>query len=446
MPKNCLKVKPSEYCVTAKSQNGDLLLFDVINGNFIKILSKDVSLYKDKILKIIESKSPSSILGKKLYENAFLIDEDEDQERIIEQIYFNTCHDRKCLSITIMPTEQCNFRCVYCYEDFTKGAMSLELQNGLIKFIKREIKNYSGLHISWFGGEPLLEMNIIEHISSNLQNICKKQGKFYTASITTNAYLLNDSYMKKLMAMGIYQYQITVDGFPDIHDVQRPLRNSDKGTFNRIFENLINIKKNVKSGLLRIRLRTNVTSQMSAEYLENFKHYLNKTFEKDPRFEFAFHRAWDPFTERSQKTLFYENAEYRSAIAKADITIMDIHSIAGGGLVCYASKTNSLVVGSDGQVYKCTVALNNPINMIGALMPDGKISFNNKYLFFTYKNASERAFCKGCPVLPACLGENCAMNRFNIEACKHLIQLVKNTMIVSSDAAMVLDGWQEDTI
>ena len=63
------------------------------------------------------------------------------------------------LCLTVMPTEQCNYRCVYCNEPFQKGAMSLEMQNALIGYLRKQLHSYNHLDIAWLGGEPLLAIH-----------------------------------------------------------------------------------------------------------------------------------------------------------------------------------------------------------------------------------------------------------------------------------------------
>lgn len=73
--------------------------------------------------------------------------------------------------------------------------MSLETANDIIKYINNEVKNnrskYDKIQLSWFGGEPLLNLKIIEYISSSVIEIARKNKIEYSADMTTNGYLLN---------------------------------------------------------------------------------------------------------------------------------------------------------------------------------------------------------------------------------------------------------------
>ena len=74
------------------------------------------------------------------------------------------------LHLIILPTEQCNFRCKYCYEDFKVGKMAKFCVEGINKLISQRLPNTSNLTISWFGGEPLLALDIISNISHHIKN------------------------------------------------------------------------------------------------------------------------------------------------------------------------------------------------------------------------------------------------------------------------------------
>ena len=62
------------------------------------------------------------------------------------------CISADYFSLTLMPTEQCNFRCTYCYEDFSIGKMKEDVIRGIKNLLKQRIPTLKYLNISWFGG------------------------------------------------------------------------------------------------------------------------------------------------------------------------------------------------------------------------------------------------------------------------------------------------------
>lgn len=102
------------------------------------------------------------------------------------------------VAITIAPTMLCNYRCAYCFEDlnsttFPKTTMTQQTADSVIKSLEDRILDLQGgkLHITWFGGEPLLAIDLIRFISAELIKCCKANSVEYTASIITNGLFLN---------------------------------------------------------------------------------------------------------------------------------------------------------------------------------------------------------------------------------------------------------------
>ena len=61
-------------------------------------------------------------------------------------------HRTDQMHLILMTTEQCNFRCTYCYQHFVKGKMKPEVVKGVKELVNERAKTLSNLHISWFGG------------------------------------------------------------------------------------------------------------------------------------------------------------------------------------------------------------------------------------------------------------------------------------------------------
>ncbi|MCI0520576.1 MAG: radical SAM protein [Chloroflexi bacterium] len=278
----------------------------------------------------------------------------------------------KYLELILCPTEQCNFRCTYCYEDYSKGRMTQPVVAGIKNLIGRRMTRLDSIVISWFGGEPLLAKGIVEDIARFTLEKSKEAGKFYASSMTTNGFLLNAGTFRSLQAAGVRQYQITLDGPAEIHDRLRIQKNG-QGSFSRIWNNLLAIQASDLEA--RVLLRIHLSPQNQGA-IENFVATIKEQFLADPRFEVFLKPVgkWGGAKNDEIKTLSNERA--------AELTTR-CHSLLGGedqrttDRVCYASKPNSLVIRSDGSIAKCTVAFNDPRNAIGRINPDGTLAIDN---------------------------------------------------------------------
>lgn len=117
------------------------------------------------ILKRPDEYSKLGGLFTELVTRGYIINSNVDEFRKAELLHQNTLSINSGLELILMPNEDCNFRCKYCYESFAKNFMTESVQQGIIKFLERNIHRYSSLHVSWFGGEPLTAIPIIERLS-----------------------------------------------------------------------------------------------------------------------------------------------------------------------------------------------------------------------------------------------------------------------------------------
>ncbi|MCY1059463.1 radical SAM protein [Nannocystis sp. SCPEA4] len=293
-----------------------------------------------------------------------------------EQLAASVRADR--LQLILLPTEQCNFRCTYCYEDFAIGRMTPEVVSGVKNLIDRRADGLSHLQLSWFGGEPTLARSIIEDISSHVlrtQERCK--GLRYQSDMTTNGYLLDGPAAEHLARLGVRRYQVSLDGPGEYHDRTR-LRADGKGTFNRIWSNLLSIRASPAD--VHVMLRIHMTPE-NIPVMADFLRIVRDTLLVDPRFTVFLKRV---------VRLGGANDSAMEVLESDDPRIAALVSlVAEGGTeerlyepeeVCYAARANSLLVRADGRLGKCTVALSDPANTIGQLLPDGRIRIDNAQL------------------------------------------------------------------
>lgn len=64
------------------------------------------------------------------------------------------------------------------------------------------------LDVTWFGGEPLLAVDIVETLSEKLLTVAETYGAFYSADIITNGYLLDQETVDLLVRAHVSKMQI----------------------------------------------------------------------------------------------------------------------------------------------------------------------------------------------------------------------------------------------
>lgn len=279
------------------------------------------------------------------------------------------------LNLILLPTEKCNFRCTYCYEDFAIGRMSIELVNGVKRLLEKQMPKLNSITLSWFGGEPLLAPELVLDISRHVVALCRQyQVKLGECSITTNAYQLDRELAGALHNCGQSHFHITLDGPEASHDRTR-IRADGQGSFKRIWENLLalrNSKLDIEV-LLRLHLFKN-----NIDAMKHLMPELTREFGTDPRFS-VYLAPIEDYGGEGVKTLGILTGISRQELVRMtefDSTpwYRDAKSSNGSPpLVCYAAQARSFAIRADGRVVKCTHALNDPRNEIGYLDPDGTL-------------------------------------------------------------------------
>src|SRR2546426_838955 len=99
--------------------------------------------------------------------NALLVSSAAEYQNLLEEELAEWLRNDH-LHLILFPTEQCNFRCTYCYEDFAIGRMTAATVASIKRLIDRRLRGLRSLVVSWFGGEPLLARAVVEEISQHI--------------------------------------------------------------------------------------------------------------------------------------------------------------------------------------------------------------------------------------------------------------------------------------
>ncbi|WP_102275212.1 radical SAM/SPASM domain-containing protein [Cytobacillus massiliigabonensis] len=406
---------PSRFNAITHTDDHGIVLFNSYNGA-ICYFSEEEKAEVLSSLKRNGTNELASEIKQELYDNGYLVSEQVDEKRRAQFLH-QSMHRTDFMHLVLMPTEACNFRCSYCYETFPRGKMNRETILGLHALVKEKAARLSNLNISWFGGEPLLALDVIEELSTSFINIAKENKIQYSSDLVTNGYFLTKEVFQKLLSWEIRQLMVTIDGIGEVHDRRRYLAGGGK-TFSKIIENLTGLKD--ISGDFDMTIRVNF-DESNLHETSKLIEFLKVHFADDKRFGVIFRPVgrWggandDELPVCSQITSNKKIWEFTNeAVTNGlEISSMISGSLMPTGSVCYAAKPNSLVVGSNGQLYKCTIALNEEMNRVGQIHEDGSVTLDfDKIAIWTTSGEETDSVCQSCFYRPACQGNHCPLYR-----------------------------------
>lgn len=153
--------------------------------------------------------------------------------------------------LTFEITDRCNLDCKYCgygelyndYDERVGNDLSFEKAVAIIDYLNvywQLSNNQSGrfnVYISFYGGEPLLNINFVKKVIDYIERI-KSSNRFFTFSMTTNAVLL-DRYIDYLVEKD-FNLLISLDG--DKSNNQYRVNKANKSSFEKIISNIDKVK------------------------------------------------------------------------------------------------------------------------------------------------------------------------------------------------------------
>lgn len=407
------------HWTTKTFENNELSLFNWKTNNSVDIFEKNHPIYQFATEKKIEI-DYSSLSKEHQDDIDWLLDERfiiSDKEQIEIKNIITPSYSESTLQLILLPAgEACNLDCIYCYEDHTdRSSMNDEHIQTIFNLIKNSGKE--SFSIEYFGGEPMLNMKFIR----NFGQVLKLNNIKFNASITTNATLLTEKNLLYLYDAGVKNFQITLDGYRELHNKLRPSKNGSIDSFEKVSSALkILAESSYKD--LNITLRMNVNSESIDEH--NFKLF-TQTLENiipknDARF-FILPKIIGNYSsanlienERAKESYCSDQQKANEITEKFEMWIAEHYQSASaallthqGGYSCYAGNPNSLVITPDNKVRKCTVALNDPINFVGYLTNDGKLHKTINYDLWE-KNYAD-SYCSSCFLSKSCQGNSCPL-------------------------------------
>lgn len=426
----------SKYNFLVSMEDGTLLLSNVLNNASVYVPRTERNDVEDVLASSWDKLSSSwTSTHEKLYQLGFLVEADKNEARLVDYYRDSMIFSEDLLCLTFIPTDGCNFRCRYCYQEGPTHVMGNADVDRIKRFLTKNVRKYQGLYISWFGGEPLLVADLVVEIMEYAGAVCKRERKPLYGNITTNGYNLDLELFERLQKAHVLTYMVTLDGPKKIHNYQRP-HFADLDSYQRIFDNLCSIRDGAKQRNFRIGIRANI-SPIMFPYLDEYINMYTTEFGHDKRFGLIWEWVKDWGGDRicsntellmNQESYLEYKVYYEKAISLG-IQIDQGQAMSRlGSDLCIASKKNGFLINYDCRVYKCAMALYDPdiedMNCIGEITQNGSLVIDE------YKNAiwthvsEDLDGCQNCTHYPECMGLICplAANIRHISQCPGTLQ------------------------
>lgn len=219
----------------------DQITYDVLDHFEFKDIKKIASLLPQyQIEEIQESLDEIDMLineGLLFSKDNYLdIDAFKNREPVVKAMCLHIAHD-------------CNLKCKYCFAsqgDFggVKCHMSFEVGKKALDYLVENSGSRKNLEVDFFGGEPLMNFEVVKKLVEYGNNIAEKNGKLFRFTITTNGVLLDDNVIKYIND-NMHNVVLSLDGRKEVNDNMRMTLN-DKGSYDVIvpkFQKLIKDRK-----------------------------------------------------------------------------------------------------------------------------------------------------------------------------------------------------------
>lgn len=158
-------------------------------------------------------------------------------------------------SLCINVSHSCNMACDYCFTRHNllsnESLMPLETAYKAIDFLFESSRDVKNIEIDFFGGEPLLNLDVIRKASIYGKKKAKELGKHLRITLTTNGLLLNERILELLDELEI-SIVLSLDGGKEVHDKFRHLANG-KSSFDYVLPNAIELARRRQDGGYYIR-------------------------------------------------------------------------------------------------------------------------------------------------------------------------------------------------
>lgn len=375
------------------------VIFNGVNKNFSIIDTSKL----DSFIQILQSPEtysgshPSIIRYFKSL--GFIVEDDYDEHAELKDVRNQFIHSKE-YKTTIVPTYECNYNCWYCLQEHEPVEIEWDKILLIIKHIKKYISenDIESYVLSWFGGEPLTQPEIIDYVSSELLQFCISKNIDYSAGITTNGALLDVENIKMLMRNEVNYYQIAIDGDENTHNKNKHDKNNES-SFALILGNIVELLRLNKKADVVLRLNYTLATLKSQNLIEDICKYIPAEFRSRIRVDLQ--KVWQV----NEKKINIEDLRtLQENLVDVGFELCTEHVFS----MCYVEKEHYNMFFYNGGVEKCD---KRPIDKLrGYINDDGDIIWREKPIYQDHNLLGKGCVCNDCLYYPLCYC-GCPMTR-----------------------------------
>lgn len=431
--------KHNNFNILLDVNTSDFYMIDDIHLDTLRVFRGELD--PDTLVDLYSHKDVKKAIDDLINEN-ILVDEIPHYDHIeIDQ-------NKEVINLVMNISQDCNLRCTYCFAStgHYKGErklMTKEVAEKTLKWFFEQAKKAKTLNLHLFGGEPLINIPLVEYIVDICKMLEKEYDKKVFINICTNGTILNDNLLKIIKDNEIGM-QISIDGPKEIHDKYRPMANGDS-SYDKLRKNVSIMFENLNKNTIIPR---GTISSNEVDINDIVKHIIeeigfnafffipatgtdDQSYSKNDLKDFfsQYDRLVETFLDKLRKGEEYNIYPFVTEVDAIGKGIRRIYGCGAG--IGFAS------VDIKGNIYPCMRFTNNNEYLLGNI--DEGFNDNRQKLFDrTVYNRTKcrecwaRHFCGGaCIAIPVENGEE--MKSYNENVCsvsKHMIELAMYANVV----------------
>ncbi len=176
---------------------------------------------------VLELEKNGQLFAPDIYEN--YVFDFKKRQTVVKALCLHIAHD-------------CNLACRYCFAGEgeyhgRRALMSFDVGKKALDFLVEHSGNRVNLEVDFFGGEPLMNWQVVKDLVAYGRSLEKPRGKKFRFTLTTNGVLLDDEVLE-FANWEMDNIVLSIDGRKEVHDRMRPFRGG-QGSYDSVVPKFI---------------------------------------------------------------------------------------------------------------------------------------------------------------------------------------------------------------